>query len=44
MEAPDEIVRLLVLAGAQPTRVAITRESLEDHFIRLTTAADLAAA
>jgi ABC-2 type transport system ATP-binding protein len=36
LEAPDEIAALLVVAGAPPTRLAIARESLEDHFIRLT--------
>jgi ABC-2 type transport system ATP-binding protein len=44
IEAPDEIARLLVAAGAPPTRLALARETLEDHFIRLTTAADRAVA
>jgi len=43
VQAPEDIVRLLLEAGARPTRLAVTRESLEDHFIRLTTAADQAA-
>ncbi len=33
---PDEVARLLVEAGAAPTHLAIARETLEDHFIRLT--------
>jgi ABC-2 type transport system ATP-binding protein len=36
LEAPDEIAALLVAAGAPPTHLAIARESLEDHFMRLT--------
>jgi ABC-2 type transport system ATP-binding protein len=36
VDAPDEIAVLLVAAGAPPTRLAVVRESLEDHFIRLT--------
>jgi hypothetical protein len=36
LEAPDEIAALLVAAGASPTHLAVARESLEDHFIRLT--------
>ena len=36
-EAPDEVAILLVAAGTPPTRLAVARESLEDHFIRLTT-------
>ena len=36
IEAPDEIARLLVAAGVPPTRLVVARESLEDHFIRLT--------
>ena len=36
LDAPDEIAVVLVAAGAPPTRLAIARESLEDHFIRLT--------
>jgi ABC-2 type transport system ATP-binding protein len=37
LEAPDEVATLLVGAGTPPTRLAVARESLEDHFIRLTT-------
>jgi ABC-2 type transport system ATP-binding protein len=40
IDAPEEIARLLINVGAQPTRLALARESLEDHFIRLTRAAD----
>jgi hypothetical protein len=36
IEAPDEIARLLVAAGVPPTHLVLARESLEDHFIRLT--------
>ena len=37
LDAPDEVAILLVGAGTPPTRLAVARESLEDHFIRLTT-------
>ncbi len=36
LDAPDEVAVLLVAAGAPPTRLAVARESLEDHFMRLT--------
>jgi ABC-2 type transport system ATP-binding protein len=36
LDSPDEIARLLVDAGVPPTHLALARESLEDHFIRLT--------
>jgi ABC-2 type transport system ATP-binding protein len=36
LESPDDIARLLVAAGVPPTHLALARESLEDHFIRLT--------
>lgn len=36
VEAPDEIARILVQAGAPPTRLAIQQEDLEAHFLRLT--------
>ena len=36
LDSPDDIARLLVAAGAPPTHLALARESLEDHFIRLT--------
>jgi len=44
IEAPDEIARLLVTAGSPPLRLAEVHETLEDHFIRLTAAADRAVA
>jgi ABC-2 type transport system ATP-binding protein len=34
--APDEIARILVQAGSPPTHLALGRETLEDHFMRLT--------
>ena len=37
LEGPDDVAILLVAAGTPPTRLAVARESLEDHFIRLTT-------
>jgi ABC-2 type transport system ATP-binding protein len=33
---PDEIARVLVGSGNPPTHLAIARETLEDHFVRLT--------
>ena len=36
LECPDDVARLLVAAGVPPTHLAVARESLEDHFIRLT--------
>ncbi len=36
LDAPDEVAVLLVGAGTPPTRLAVARESLEDHFMRLT--------
>jgi ABC-2 type transport system ATP-binding protein len=36
IERPDDIARLLVAAGVPPIHLAVGRESLEDHFIRLT--------
>lgn len=36
LDAPEEIARLLVAAGVPPTHLALARESLEDHFMRLT--------
>jgi ABC-2 type transport system ATP-binding protein len=33
---PDSIARLLVEAGAAPTRLAVEEEDLEEHFLRLT--------
>jgi ABC-2 type transport system ATP-binding protein len=40
--APDEIARILVESGSPPTHLALARETLEDHFMRLTAQADLA--
>jgi len=40
LDAPDEIARLLTSAGLPPTHLAIGRQSLEEHFIRLTAGAD----
>ena len=34
--APDDIARILVEAGSPPTHLALARETLEDHFMRLT--------
>jgi ABC-2 type transport system ATP-binding protein len=36
LEAPDEIAALLTAAGVPPTHLALARETLEDHFMRLT--------
>ena len=36
IDAPEEVAVLLVVAGTPPARLALARESLEDHFIRLT--------
>jgi ABC-2 type transport system ATP-binding protein len=44
LDTPDEIARLLVAAGEPPTHLAMARESLEDHFIRLTGAEETEAA
>jgi len=44
LEAPDDIARLLVAAGVPPTHLVLARESLEDHFIRLTGDSDVVAA
>ncbi len=35
IERPDEINRLLVLAGCSPTRLVVEEEELEDYFLRL---------
>jgi ABC-2 type transport system ATP-binding protein len=39
-DAPDDIARVLVNAGIAPTHLAIARESLEAHFIRVTSQSD----
>ena len=44
LDSPDDVARLLVTAGQPPTHLAIARETLEDHFIRLTVAAGTVAA
>jgi ABC-2 type transport system ATP-binding protein len=36
LEAPDRIADILVSAGAPPTHLAVAHESLEAHFMRLT--------
>ncbi len=41
--SPDEIAELLVKAGVPPTHLAVARETLEDHFIRLTEGVEKAA-
>jgi ABC-2 type transport system ATP-binding protein len=43
IEAPDEVARVLVAAGVSPTHLAVARESLEDHFMRLTAGEEPAA-
>ena len=35
-EAPDEVARVLVMAGVPPIRLSIEQEDLEQHFLRLT--------
>jgi ABC-2 type transport system ATP-binding protein len=40
--APDEIARILVEEGSPPTHLALARETLEDHFMRLTAATSVA--
>lgn len=36
LEAPEKVAEILVSAGVPPTHLAIARESLEEHFMRLT--------
>ena len=36
LEAPERVAEILVSAGIPPTHLAIARESLEEHFMRLT--------
>ena len=36
LEAPERVAEILVSAGAPPTHLAIAQESLEEHFMRLT--------
>ena len=40
LDAPEAIARLLVAAETPPTHLAVARESLEDHFIRVTSATE----
>jgi hypothetical protein len=42
--APEDIARLLAQVDAQLTHLAVTRETLEDHFMRVTSEADALAA
>ena len=37
VDAPDVIARILVEAGTPPVHLALARETLEEHFMRLTT-------
>ena len=36
---PDDVARVLVHAGAPPTRLAVVQQNLEEHFLQLTGAA-----
>jgi ABC-2 type transport system ATP-binding protein len=36
LDSPDRVAEILVSAGVPPTHLAIARESLEEHFMRLT--------
>jgi ABC-2 type transport system ATP-binding protein len=36
IDAPDEVARILVAAGAPPIRLGVEQEDLEQHFLRLT--------
>ena len=36
VDAPDAVAHLLVNAGTPPTRLAVTQENLEEHFLQLT--------
>jgi ABC-2 type transport system ATP-binding protein len=36
LESPENVAEVLVAAGTPPTHLAIARESLEEHFMRLT--------
>ncbi|MFC1996072.1 hypothetical protein ACFLXI_00505 [Chloroflexota bacterium] len=35
IEAPERVATLLVQAGHPPTRIAVERDDLEEHFLRL---------
>ncbi len=43
IEFPDDIVRILVNAGAPPTHLAVVQENLEDYFLKLTNGSSLRA-
>jgi ABC-2 type transport system ATP-binding protein len=36
LEEPDGVAALLAAAGTPPTHLAVARETLEDHFMRMT--------
>jgi ABC-2 type transport system ATP-binding protein len=36
IQAPDEVVTILVNAGTPPIRLTVEQENLEDHFMHLT--------
>ena len=36
LDRPDDVAAALVAAGTPPTHLAIARDTLEDHFMRLT--------
>jgi ABC-2 type transport system ATP-binding protein len=36
VEHPDEVARILVLAGTPPTRLTVEQQDLEEHFLQLT--------
>jgi ABC-2 type transport system ATP-binding protein len=38
LDQPKHVAELLVAIGAQPRRLAVERETLEEHFVRLTSA------
>jgi ABC-2 type transport system ATP-binding protein len=42
LDRPDDVARVLVAAGTPPVHLAVARETLEDHFVRLTAGADAA--
>lgn len=44
LDCPDDVARLLVAAGTPPTHLVVARESLEDHFVRVTGIAETEAA
>ena len=40
LEHPDDVARILVVAGTPPTRLTLEQEDLEHHFLRLTSETD----